>query len=171
MRSVKYLVLFVMAIASVLILGAYGAEADIVAYDAEGNALGVYAGNIDNNVMVIYVPSIDRSLHINVSTGNLIGRDIYFQSDDCFVSGTPYVVSEGSYKVILNGNTYYTGDDLAAPEGLLMQSVFRSHNSQCEQLISSRIVVPAHEITLPFTLPAALPLDLDLERRFKMRAR
>jgi hypothetical protein len=171
MMYAKSVVSVIAIIASVLFLGATATEADMVAYDAAGNTLGVYAGNSSNNVMIIYVPSIDRSVHINISTGDIIGRDIYFQSDDCFVSGIPYVVSEGSYKVIRNGDQLYTGDDNEVPESLQINSVFRSHNSQCEQLVNSRIVVPAHEITLPFSLPVSLPLDLELERRFKVTGR
>ncbi len=146
------------------VAGIQGVAAEIVAYDAAGNQLGIYLGNSSNNVVQVYVPSLERDVHINISTGDLTGRDIYFGSYDC--SGTAHVVAEGSYKIVLNGAQYYAGDK-AAPVQLSVNSVLRSYNSFCEAFSGARLVVPAGVVELPFVMPVALPLSLEVEKRYR----
>ncbi len=146
------------------VAGIKGAGAEIITHDAEGNQLGIYLGNSSNNIVQIHVPSLERDVHINISSGDLTGRDIYFGSYDC--SGIAHVVAEGAYKIILNGDLYYAGEK-AAPTQLSVHSVFRSYNASCEAFNSTRFVVPADTVELPFVLPVALPLSLEVEKKYK----
>jgi len=139
-------------------------EAELTVYDAEGTVLGILVGNSSSNAMDVYVPSVDRTLNINLSTGDITGRDIYYDSYDC--SGTAYVLPEASYRIIKNGEEYLTGTK-ADPTIIVTNSVFRSYNSSCELLNSVRYAVPAQGVALPFTMPVSLPLSLHLEKRWK----
>lgn len=165
MKALRILGCLYLFIICFMAAGRTGVQAEMLSYDANGNFLGIYAGSSNNNIIQIYVPSIERTVDINMSTGDLIGRDIYFVSGDCFVSGDPYVVAEGSYTVIQNGSEYYTGSK-AVPEQLQINSVFRSYNSQCEGFSGAKIVVPAQEIVLPFSMPTALPLTIEVPRKY-----
>ena len=165
MKIFKILGCLCLVIICVLAVVITGVQAEMLVYDSNGEFIGIYAGSSSNNIMEIYVPTIERAVHINISTGDLTGRDIYFQSSDCYASGMPYVVSEGSYKVILNGSQYYAGDKVA-PELLQINSVFRSYNSQCEGFSGAKIVVPMQEIVLPFSMPVALPLTIEAHRKY-----
>jgi hypothetical protein len=139
-------------------------EAELTVYNAEGTLLGILAGNSSSNTMDVYVPSVDRTLNINISTGDIIGRDIYYESYDC--SGPAYVHPEASYRIIKNGEEYLTGES-ADPIIVQISSVFRSYNSQCELLNSVRYAVPAQGIVMPFTMPVSLPLSLHIDKRWK----
>lgn len=139
-------------------------EAEITVYNAEGSLLGILVGNSSSNTADVYIPSIDRTLNINLSTGEITGRDIYFESSDC--SGASYVLPETSYRIIKNGEVYLTGKKVA-PVSLLTNSVFRSYNSSCELLNAVRYAVPAEGIALPFKMPVSLPLSFHLDKRWK----
>lgn len=137
--------------------------ADLIVYDADDQMLGIFIGNVDNNTVQVYFPSIGSVLNINISTGETLGSDIYYEGDDC--SGTPNVLAVGTYRIIKNGETYYTGDKVR-PENRQINSVLRSYNSSCEPFSGTRRVVPAQEIILPVSLPVALPLSIETERKY-----
>jgi hypothetical protein len=138
--------------------------AELTVNTAEGTILGILVGNSSSNTMDVYIPSVDRTLNINLSTGDITGRDIYFESDDC--SGTAYVLPEASYRIIKNGEEYLTGKRVV-PAIVSTNSVFRSYNSSCELLSSVRYAVPAQGMALPFTMPVSLPLSLHLDKKWK----
>jgi len=139
-------------------------EAELTVYNAEGTVLGILVGNSSSNTIDVYVPSIDRALNINISTGDLTGRDIYFESYDC--SGTAYVLPEASYRVIKNGTEFLTGEKVN-PAIVTTNSAFRSYNSACEPLSSVRYVVPARGVALPFAMPVSLPLSFHMDKKWK----
>ncbi len=145
-------------------IGQYVSEAELTVYNAQGQLLGILAGNSSSNTVDVYIPSVDRTLNINISTGDITGRDIYFESNDC--SGPAYVLPEASYRIIKNGEEYLTGKKVV-PASVLTSSVFRSYNSSCELLNAVRYAVPAQGIALPFTIPVSLPLSIHLEKRWK----
>jgi hypothetical protein len=139
-------------------------EAELTVYDAEGTLLGILVGNSTSNTIDVYVPQVDRTLNINLSTGDITGRDIYFESYDC--SGTAYVLPESSYRIMKNGTGYLTGEK-ADPVSVQTNSVFRSYNASCELLNSVRYAVPAEGVALPFTMPVQLPLSFQLDKKWK----
>jgi len=145
-------------------IGLSVSHAELTVYNAEGRFLGILVGNGISNTLDLYIPSVDRTLNINISTGDITGRDIYFESYDC--SGTAYVLPEASYRIVKNGEEYLTGKKVA-PASIVTNSVFRSYDASCELLNSVRYAVPAQSIALPFTMPVLLPLSLHLEKRWK----
>ena len=164
MKITKALNSIALAVVFLFTIGLSVSVAELTVYNAEGTLLGILVGNSSSNTMDVYIPSVDRTLNINLSTGDIIGRDIYFESYDC--SGNAYVLAEASYRIIKNGEEYLTGKK-AVPAVVLTNSVFRSYDSTCELLNSVRYVVPAQGIALPFTMPVSLPLSLHLDKRWK----
>lgn len=164
MRITKALNRIALSIVFLITIGLSISDAELTVYNAEGTVLGILVGNSSSNTVDVYIPSVDRTLNINISTGDITGRDIYYESYDC--SGTAYVLPEASYRIIKNGEEYFTGKNIV-PAIVLTNSVFRSYNSQCELLNSSRYAVPAEGIALPFTMPVSLPLSLHMEKKWK----
>jgi len=164
MKIKKVLNSMVLVIVFLFTIGPSISKAELTVYNAEGTLLGILVGNSSSNTVDVYIPSVDRTLNINLSTGDIIGRDIYFDSYDC--SGTAYVLPEASYRIIKNGEEYLTGKK-AAPAVVLTNSVFRSYNSSCELLNSVRYAVPAEGTALPFTMPVSLPLGFQIDKRWK----
>jgi len=158
MQSLRILNYVLILSVLLLTIGINISEAEMTVHDKNHQLIGVYFGNSSNNTLEIYIPSYDRSIHINVSTGDILGQDFYFESSDC--SGIAYVVSEASYKVIKNGESYFTGEKVA-PINTQINSVFRSYTPVCELYNGMRYVVPALSVELPFTLPVALPLSFE----------
>ncbi|MEW6602035.1 MAG: hypothetical protein AB1499_13770 [Nitrospirota bacterium] len=145
-------------------VGLSASEAELTVNNAEGTLLGILVGNSASNTIDVYVPSVDRTLNINLSTGEITGRDLYFESEDC--SGTAYVLPESSYRIIRNGEEYLTGQK-TGPVIIQTSSVYRSYNSSCELLDSVRYAVPAESIALPFSMPVSLPLSINIEKRWR----
>jgi hypothetical protein len=164
MKITKALNRIALSIVLLITIGLSISEAELTVYNAEGTVLGILVGNSSSNTVDVYIPSVDRTLNINISTGDITGRDIYYESFDC--SGTAYVLPEASYRIIKNGEEYFTGKNIL-PAIVLTNSVFRSYNSQCELLNSVRYTVPAEGIALPFTMPVSLPLSLHMEKKWK----
>jgi hypothetical protein len=164
MKTTKALNIAALVIIILFTAGLSISTAELSVHDAEGTLLGLLAGNSSSNTIDVYVPSVDRTLNINISTGDLTGRDIYFESYDC--SGTAYVLPEASYRVIKNGAEYFTGEK-DNPAVVVTNSALRSYNSSCELLNSVRYTVPAREITLPFAMPVSLPLSFHIDKRWK----
>lgn len=140
------------------------AHADVTAYDAFGNFIGIFLGNSSTATGQIYIPSVDRFLHANMNTGELIGQDLFFESDDC--SGSAYAAPEAAYNIIRNGDNYYTGER-TPPADLQVNSALRSFNAACELFPGSRLVVPVQDISLPVNLPLALPLHFAIEKKVR----
>lgn len=164
MKIMKALNSITLALVLLFTIGRAASEAELTVHNAEGALLGILVGDSSSNTMDIYVPAIDRTLNINISTGDITGRDIYFESYDC--TSDAYVLSEASYRIIKNGEKYFTGKKVV-PAIVPTNSALRSFNSSCELLNSSRYVVPVQEIELPFTMPVSLPLSLQLDKRWK----
>lgn len=164
MKITKAMNRIALIVVLLITIGLSISEAELTVYNAEGTVLGILVGNSSSNTVDVYIPSVDRTLNINISTGDITGRDIYYESYDC--SGTAYVLPEASYRIIKNGDEYLTGKK-TVPAIVLTSSVFRSYNSQCELLNSVRYTVPAEGIALPFTMPVSLPLSLQLDKKWK----
>ena len=164
MKMMKAIGNIVLLTVLLLTIGLSVSEAEVTVYDAEGHELGILIGNSSSNTLDVYIPSVDRTLNINVSTGDILGRDMYFGSYDC--SGTAYTIAEASYRIIKNGEGYYTGKKVA-PSYMQINSALRSYNSACELLNTVRYVVPLQDTELPFPLPVSLPLSFYIEKKWK----
>jgi hypothetical protein len=141
--------------------GAAG-SGEIKAYDANGQYLGIFIEE-DSNTLHIYVPSLKKIVWILLEDGNLDGGDLYFTSSDC--SGQPYagLFWSSMYEVFKNYGKYYAAVEMA-PLSLTSLS-FKGTDGQCRlvpQAYQNPPLVNVIEgISLPFTLPVALPVRLE----------
>ena len=158
--------LYVMLLAAFLMMVPVDpVRADITAYDAFGNFLGIFVGNSSTATGQIYMPSVDRFLHVNMNTGEIVGQDLYYESEDC--SGdTAYAAAEAAYRIIRNGSHYFTGVK-TLPANVEVNSALRSLNLSCESFPETRLVVPVNGITLPFLLPVPVPLRFEIEKKIR----
>ena len=128
-------------------------------FDANGQYLGIANGIESGALQTIIIPSMSRSVTLDPGTGNVsTGWDLLFESDNC--TGIPYFGSGASYIVILYlGKTY--GGEKGIPESRVMVSHSHFITGSCITMTPPLpvFVVRAIEISLPFSTPAALPLE------------
>ena len=123
-------------------------------YDAEEQYLGIYHG-LESGCADIYLPSSEISTLISFETGDfLTGSPLYFESNDC--SGVPYILPKGVYYILNIRNRYYRGER-TAPIDIYTKSTFLTICSKYAPSNPMKLV-PAQEISLPFTVPVSLPL-------------
>lgn len=164
MKLFRTLLYSLLLTACLMVIPVDRARADVTAYDALGNFIGIFLGNSSTATGQIYLPSVDRFLNVNMNTGELIGQDLFYESYDC--SGTAYAAAEAAYRIIRNGDNYFTGER-TLPANLPVNSALRSFNGACEFFSETRLVVPVKDVFLPVTLPLALPLSLEIEKKIR----
>jgi len=143
---------------------------DPMLYDAGGQFLGIPMG------AAFYIPSLNKFAVLeagNVDQGaDLAPGELFYATADC--TGTPYLIPE--WYLALGGNSgalahqfvqrvrgkhYVPGAPLA--ESVALFSVWRGPYPEygCAPFTDTAFAgFPAVEVTLPFTTPVALPLDL-----------
>ena len=156
------IIIFIILVAFVTAIGITGTvKAEVIAYDADGQYLGIFNG-YEQGGADIYIPSSDINIIISWDSGD-VGSPLYslkFESSDC--SGTPYIGSRASYYVTRNGEKIYSGDRIV-PIRIEYNSYLRTDGLTCKQSSKTAYVVLAQEFTPPFTLPIALPLYFEVE--------
>jgi hypothetical protein len=119
-----------------------------------GNLIGV------GEVLVIYLPSLKRMIHIDFVSGEVYGAyGIWYTSTDC--SGIGYSEPITMYRICVNNGKYYAG---AVTESVKKyNNSYRNFSGDCIiNSFSSEIdSIPVDEVTLPFTVPVAIPIRFD----------
>jgi len=123
-------------------------------YDANNQYLGILVSPYET-----YYPPLKKSIRFDLGRGSITSQRLSFESDDC--SGQPYVSSFTSYAIIENSGKYYTGE-MSTP--IFMDFYTQLLQGECLTFPSRPYpfnAVKAIEVTLPFTLPVALPLRFE----------
>ena len=139
--------------------------------DARGPAIRVVDGNGDDighlvswneGVAEVYLESLGALASINRQAGlPTRNNDVLFAEPDC--RGQPYVtISDADVLLSINNHQrFFVSVDSATPEVVTLASVLRSTNNVCSSQTGSTSFLPAQEIEMPFTLPLALPIQLE----------
>jgi hypothetical protein len=153
-------------------------------FDSNNQFLGILLGYRDGYLLlvgypvpggidaVIYVPSLARSVQISLEYGDVAdslhnetdtsgfsGEVLFFDDDDCATLST-YGLPSLSSRIIKVGNDYYAGDK-SAPSSVPIHSYYWMGSCGVLDVGSTAPLVPIQKITLPFTLPVALPLRFE----------
>jgi hypothetical protein len=143
----------------------YGvAQADIAAYDANGQFIGYSVGDLFFN------PYLNKYLQISPLTGDLIVSGVMYENLDCV--GTPYIYGAHYLRVFKSyDGKYYISKNVAPSIKDLYSEAIPGGCSNHIDLITglpysvSYPVVPMVEITnMPLNLPVAIPIKLILEK-------
>ncbi len=159
MKILKSLSIAVLLAICLIGFGKTNVQAEMMAYDADGQYLGILLGTT-HGVADIYIPSLDRNVTIHFGSGDAEETYILFESSDC--SGMPYFYSSASYLILKNGGKYYTGQKIA-PRSVQINSLLWQDGLCTQDNRNISGLVPAEEVTTPFTVPVALPLSFELE--------
>ena len=140
--------------------GPQGLPGGIEVYDASDQFLGYFVQIAWETMLGIYVPTLKKIMTISMLSGDT-QYEVYYESTDC--TGQPYSYNERSpYIIFGNGSKYYTGQ-LMNPTTINANSERRPDNS-CDTYTSPRSFnwcIELIEVTLPFTLPAAMPIRFE----------
>ena len=137
-------------------MGPQGIPGGVQVFDANGQYLGISLGGYYPSV---FVPALSRSVRINTETGEITPASLSFATDDC--TGTPYLSGAASYEAYqfsLGSHKIYTGEGMI-PETRYVYSYFNINGSCVTQKNGPWPLVKAIEMTLPFSIPVALPLE------------
>jgi hypothetical protein len=126
-------------------------------YDANGQFLGV--GMIDE----LYIPSLRKWTLINLrdASGDIWNAQLYFTSPDC--SGQPHAEYENLHRIFRNGQgaarKYYTAAPEVVDPAIIINSYLEGEGNcfPIDTIGFAPAVSRAVEVTLPFTVPIALP--------------
>jgi len=144
------------------IQGEQGPPGAIDVYDANGQYLGILV-NTDNGVnTTFYIPSVYSTLTLNNLEGSVgaIGFtvNLLFENDDC--TGQPYVPIQMQLMIFVNGSKFYKAS-ATPPVVNFGYNSYRSTGGDCSVYTDTTTSIAAEEVTLPFTLPVALPLGFE----------
>jgi hypothetical protein len=153
MRIVTTIVIFFISLICLLGLSTVDVQAEIAVYDDDDQFLGFF---VDEGK--VYSPLHESFITFSLSTGDVMSKDIYFESDDC--SGIPYIRTNPN-KIIKHDESYYKTYNAQVTEKTL-GSVITYQYLSCYtyQIIIKYLVLPAEEIDPPYNLPVALPLQI-----------
>jgi len=136
-------------------------------YDAFDNHLGILQDI--GGAITIYNYKMKTFIKISSQTGDLIGNNMYYESDDC--AGQPWVNSGATYYASQFCGTYYTGERVA-PITLEVKSWNSPGLCNCtpiSQYSEMQVVaVPAIEVppqAFGYHIPVALPLQFKAQVR------
>lgn len=168
MKIVKLTIVGSLLLVCIVALGITDSQAEVTAYDADGQFLGVLLGkdNVMGGSFNVYMPSVNKLINITVSTAyehaKIGGEELYFESEDC--SGVAYVEPWVSTEIIKNNEKYYTGEE-SDSINIAANSRLNDWSSVCETFggTLNLFLVPAQEMTLPLSQPITLPLSFELE--------
>lgn len=143
--------------------GPPGPAGAIDVYDANGQYLGqlLRPGSPSESYIYIYVPSLQSTIVLNDDDMLYVSGELEFESYDC--TGQAYTHLENHMIIFKNyNNDSKAYKALGTPKiNVLAYHSFRS-GGQCYTVTQNKTnVIAVQEVTLPFTLPVALPLRLE----------
>jgi len=142
--------------------GPQGPAGAIDVYDADGQYLGKYLGDVYTYYYytLIYLPSLQRSITIN-NNGELDSythATLFYESSDC--TGQPYAYIRNQLRVIEINSSFYVAS--GTPPLSIQHNSNRVNNAaSCALHTDTATLLAVEEVTLPFTIPVALPLRLE----------
>lgn len=135
------------------------------ACDANGQFLGILPSDL-YGLLSVFIPDLSKFIFISPDKGIIDPFSpsvyLYFEGDNC--TGNSYVDTSTRFQVFQLGSSYYVPDDVAAQsKGILSWSQPVDYNGgrQCTSYGSttSILVLTYKQVTLPFTMPVALPVN------------
>lgn len=132
-------------------------------YDNSGQYLGLLMGIgfPSDPLTQVYIPTFKRFLFIDLNNGKpyVTPSFIYYLNADC--TGQAYTDINNQYRIINNNESLYIGD-MTTPVNITYKSRKYGNVNVCEnETVSRSAVIPIHEVTLPFTMPVALPIHFE----------
>ncbi len=165
MKRLKASIGIVLFVVVLSLFAAGNTDADMQVYDADGQYLGILS---DAAPMSIYMPSMELFALINYE-GGLPIRSFDYESDDC--TGQPYIPSSLAPILYWSIGKYWHAEKVApisiyVRSTLYLSSVEPSPKCIPQINITLKSLVRAIEAPPPpFTLPVALPLSFEVEKR------
>jgi hypothetical protein len=134
-------------------------------YDASGQFLGVLPSDFYGSLS-IYIPTLSRFFSISSDDGDVDPLNpavyLYFDGENC--TGNGYVDTSLRYQVMKVGTIYIRADDATA-DCMAIKSLSGPSwdgGRQCRTYTGSCVhALPYKEVSLPFTMPVALPLNFE----------
>jgi hypothetical protein len=146
--------------------GNTGGTESIKVFDADGQYLGILQ-DVD-----IYVPSLKKLVQLDIyqnlpqPSGDVVHAQLYFESNDC--TGQPYTEVASSTSIFRNSGKYYTGSKISPLSITVNSAIYYDWTvpefycyAYDDTYKPSGTFITAEEVTLPFTVPVALPLRLE----------
>ena len=160
MKILSSLFVFLISLTCLLNFGTKDVQAEVIAYDSDGQFLGVFLGRSPGRGAAnIYMPSSEMFINIRFDDGDAARGFFYFESFDC--SGTPYLSAHITSQIMRNGESYYFGEKVMPVIKRINSDLYMGN---CSTMLSVDLsVVPASEIEPPVLLPVALPLSFEHE--------
>jgi hypothetical protein len=149
-------------------IGPEGPAGAIDVYDADGQYIGLLVdvdsiNQFNTTTTTVYIPTLQKSIVIDISTGDVHNSSgtafLYFESNNC-LTGQPYAKANVQLSIIKNDSKYYKiiGDSLVVA---VNTNSHRTASGDCNSGPGTVTGLPMEEVTLPFTLPVAIPLRLE----------
>ncbi len=130
-------------------------------YDANGQFLGILPSDL-YGVLSVYVPTLSKFFFISSDNGDVdpFFPAVYLYFDGANCTGNGYVEPSLRYQVLKVGSIYIKADDMTADcREIKSLSSPGGGGRQCRSYSGGCIpVLPYKEVSLPFTMPVALPL-------------
>jgi hypothetical protein len=144
--------------------GERGLPGSINVFDATGQFVG-YLVDISRHldapiITTIYIQSVRDNLTINNATGDMQGgqfSNLYYEDTECQTQ--PYIKTKYQLAIARYGNKFYKA--IGTPAVTLQYKSGRTLDSSCYPEVSVESLIAVEEITLPFSLPLAMPLHLE----------
>ena len=156
MRIVTTIVIFFISLICLLGFSTVDVQAEITVYEDDGQFLGFF---VDEGK--VYNPSLESFITFSLSTGDVMSKDLYFESDDC--SGIPYIRTNPN-NIIKHDESYYKTDNAQVTEKTLGSVItYQYFSCYTFPILVEYLVLTAEEIYPPFDLPVALPLSIEFE--------
>ncbi len=150
----------------------------LLVFDGNGIQLGVYAFNPNPELQRVFVPNLSRFIDLQVATGTTEKTvDLLFTSNNC--SGIPYYVTtlpagtpssealntaNGHWQMLLENNKrYYSIDKSEKVIATRLHSSLKDKDVCKSGDLGDQNVIPGTEVSLPFSLPVKLPLEVKYE--------
>jgi hypothetical protein len=135
--------------------GPPGPAGAIDVYDADGQYLGIYLGGT-----TFYIPSLKSTFVTNAGGQTDRTAALYFESRDCIEGQLLYAWRDRQLGVYKNDLKYYKA--IGTPQEVILWQSQRGVEGGCHNVNppATDNLIAVEEITLPFTLPVAIPLSL-----------
>jgi hypothetical protein len=126
-------------------------------YDANDQYLGNLF-DMGDTCLKVFIPSLQKVICLSPFSGDIpYEHSLVFVSADC--TGQAYITEESiMFRIVRNEEEYYTAT-VSVPE--LVNFLSSKHDDACSSVNWQDYAAPVYEVTVPFTLPVALPMRLE----------